>query len=76
MSDKLKNNTDLRQENSLNKKTDSNMVSEMIDKNDINSKLMCENNDYQEYSYISNNLPMTEVSDNLRKINYVQSSNK
>lgn len=74
--DKLKNNTDLREENSLNKKIDSSKISKIIDKNDTKSKLMCENNDYQEYSYINNNLPMTDVSHNLKKINDVQSSNK
>jgi len=37
--DKLKNNIDSQQENSLNKKTDSNTISE-IDKNDTKYKLM------------------------------------
>lgn len=46
--DKLKNNIDSRQENSLNKKADSSMISEIIDKNDTKYKLMCESNDHQE----------------------------
>jgi len=44
--DKLTNNIDSQQKNSLNKKTDSSKISEIIDKNDTRYKLMCENSDY------------------------------
>jgi len=44
--DKLTNNIDSWQKNSLNKKTDSSTILEIIDKNDTKYKLMCENSDY------------------------------
>jgi len=43
---KLINNIDSWQKNSLNKKTDSSIILEIIDKNDTKYKLMCENSDY------------------------------
>ena len=63
--DKLQNNIDSEQENSLNKKADSSTISEIIDKNDTKYKLMCESNDYQEYSYININVSMAKVSDKI-----------
>lgn len=44
--DKLKNSINSQQENSLNMKTDSSAVSEIIDKNNTKYKLMCKNSDY------------------------------
>jgi len=44
--DKLTNNVDSRQKKSLNEKTDSSTISEIIDKNNTKYKLMCENSDY------------------------------